>query len=593
MGRDTPKKSSIAERIIMTPLTLRFLRGHHRRAPRASSLPGPSRPSAGGTSRWPALAFSVVLAAATALAAAPAASADSAPADPTDPASPVTVTADSLPTVQIDGVVWQQTIIGDTVYAVGKFSTVRPAGAAPGSQTTPRNNIVAFSLSTGKLVTGFAPSLNAQALAVTRSPDGNRLYVGGDFTSVDGTAVKRVVALDPKTGAVIPGWAPAMSSTVKAISATNDVVYLGGSFSAVGSTGRSKLAAVRASDGGLLPWKPVATGGSVNALVLSPDRTKVVAGGAFTALNGSNAPGFGLGAVDAVSGQSLPTPVNDVVRNAGSEAAITSLSSDGTSWYGTGYIRISNGGTGNLEGSFAANWSDLDVKWIDDCRGDSYSIFGNNTAVYKASHAHDCSKIDGFPEATPKEWHRALAYSKEATGTMTRASTRLPSFVGEPIPTLLVWYPDMDTGTATGQNQGPWSVTGNDKYVVMGGEFRKVNLRGQQGLARFAVTAIAPNKEGPRSSSSATNPVLTSTSKGKIKVRWQSNWDRDNSRLTYKLYRDGDLIKTQTASSRPWYRPMLEYVDSVPSGTNHSYRVEVADVFGNSRTSATVSLTAK
>ena len=205
-GRDTSKKSSsIAERIIVMSLTLRFLRRHHRRAPRTSSLLDPSRPSAGGTSRWPALAFSVVLAAATALAAAPAASADSAPADPTDPASPVTVTADSLPTVQIDGVVWQQTIIGDTVYAVGKFATARPAGAAPGSQTTPRNNIVAFSLSTGKLVTGFAPSLNAQALAVTRSPDGKRLYVGGDFTSVDGTAVKRVVALDPKTGADHPG----------------------------------------------------------------------------------------------------------------------------------------------------------------------------------------------------------------------------------------------------------------------------------------------------------------------------------------------------------------------------------------------------
>lgn len=554
------------------PLRLRFLRGHH---------------------RWPALVFSVVLAAATALAAAPAASADSAPADPTDPASPVTVTADSLPTVQIDGVVWQQTIIGDTVYAVGRFSTVRPAGAAPGSQTTPRNNIVAFSLSTGELVTGFAPSLNAQALAVRRSPDGKRLYVGGDFTSVDGTAVKRVVALNPKTGAVIPGWAPDMSSTVKAIVATGDVVYLGGSFSAVGSTGRSKLAAVRAADGALLPWKPVASGGSVNALIVSPDRTKVVAGGAFTSLNGSSEPGFGLGAVDAVSGKSLPTPVNDVVRNAGRDAAITSLSSDGSSWYGTAYISISRGGTGNLEGSFAANWSDLDVKWIDDCRGDSYSIFGNKTAVYKAGHSHDCSKVNAFPEATPKAWHRALAYSKAATGTMTRPSTRLPSFVGEPIPTLLVWYPDMDTGTATGQNQGPWSVAGNDKYIVMGGEFRNVNLRGQQGLVRFAVSAIAPNKEGPRSSASATNPALTSPSTGKITVRWQSNWDRDNASLTYQLYRNGELIDTQTASSRFWDRPMLEYVDSVPPGTNHSYRVVAADVFGNSKASATVSLTAK
>ena len=42
--------------------------------------------------------------------------ADTAPANPADPATPVTVSADALPTVQIDGVVWSQAIIGNTVY---------------------------------------------------------------------------------------------------------------------------------------------------------------------------------------------------------------------------------------------------------------------------------------------------------------------------------------------------------------------------------------------------------------------------------------------------------------------------------------------
>ena len=48
--------------------------------------------------------------------------ADSAPVDPTDPKTPVTATADALPTVQIDGVVWQQVVVGNTVYAAGNFS---------------------------------------------------------------------------------------------------------------------------------------------------------------------------------------------------------------------------------------------------------------------------------------------------------------------------------------------------------------------------------------------------------------------------------------------------------------------------------------
>ena len=541
---------------------------------------------------WRAAA-SAVLASALAVAAAPGATADSAPADPTLPSSPVTVTADSLPTVQVDGVVWQQTVIADTVYAVGKFSTARPAGAPAGTQTTPRKNILAFSLTTGKLIASFTASLNAQALAVTASPDRKRLYVGGDFTQVNGHAVRKVVALDPATGAVIPGWAPPMSGSVRTIVATPDTVYLGGSFTAVGSVSRSRLAAVRASDGGLLAWKPAAGGGRVNALVLAPDRSKVVVGGAFTTLNGSRDPGFGLGAVDSVGGKNLPTPANNVVRNAGTYAAITSLSSDGTSWYGTAFVVVEYGGVGNLEGSFAANWSDLAIKWIDDCSGDSYSTFASSTAVYKAGHSHDCGKIGGFPESDPRSWHRALAYSKAATGTFTRPSSRLPSFLGQPMPTLLVWFPDMDTGTATGQNQGPWTVAGNDQYVVMGGEFRNVNLRGQQGLARFAASSIAPNKEGPRSSAASTNPVLSSPSPGTINISWQANWDRDTSRLTYKLYRDGKIISTRTVSSRFWYRPTMKQVDSVMPGTTHEYKVVANDSFGNARTSTTVSLKAK
>jgi hypothetical protein len=161
------------------------------------------------------------------------------------------------------------------------------------------------------------------------------------------------------------------------------------------------------------------------------------------------------------------------------------------------------------------------------------------------------------------------------------------------MPTLVVWFPDMDTGTATGQNQGPWTVTGNDQYVVMGGEFRNVNLRGQQGLARFALSSIAPNKEGPRSSAASTNPVLSSPSAGTISISWQANWDRDTSRLTYKLYRDGKVISIRTVSSRFWYRPTMQQLDPVPPGTTHEYKVVANDSFGNARTSPTVSLKAK
>src|SRR4051794_3992866 len=76
-------------------------------------------------------------------------------ADTRPPAgAPATVTADALPTVQVNGVVWAMTTVGRTVYATGSFTRARPAGAAPGVSETPRGNLVAFDLVTG-VMTSF------------------------------------------------------------------------------------------------------------------------------------------------------------------------------------------------------------------------------------------------------------------------------------------------------------------------------------------------------------------------------------------------------------------------------------------------------
>ncbi|MEV4257270.1 hypothetical protein AB0J52_29285, partial [Spirillospora sp. NPDC049652] len=49
------------------------------------------------------------------------AAADTAPASGT----PATMSADPLPTWQVDGVVWSMATVGDTVYATGNFSKAR------------------------------------------------------------------------------------------------------------------------------------------------------------------------------------------------------------------------------------------------------------------------------------------------------------------------------------------------------------------------------------------------------------------------------------------------------------------------------------
>ena len=61
-----------------------------------------------------------------------------------------------------------------SVWAGGKFNNARPAGAAAGTNLSPRSNLVVYDITTGQMV-NFAvnPSLNAQVLSVAASPDGS------------------------------------------------------------------------------------------------------------------------------------------------------------------------------------------------------------------------------------------------------------------------------------------------------------------------------------------------------------------------------------------------------------------------------------
>ena len=122
---------------------------------------------------------------------------------------PDTVGADALPTWQLNGVVWSQAIVGDTVYVTGKFTKARPPGVARGGAgEVDATNIFAFNLRTGARVPQFSHALNGQGLVVRASPDGSRIYVGGDFTTVDGTARSHIAAFDTATHAWCRGSGP-------------------------------------------------------------------------------------------------------------------------------------------------------------------------------------------------------------------------------------------------------------------------------------------------------------------------------------------------------------------------------------------------
>jgi PKD repeat protein len=505
---------------------------------------------------------------------------------PQAPRTSGVVTADTLPTTQINGVAWSQAIVNNTVFVGGSFTNARPAGAAAGTSTSARNNLMSYDITTGNLLP-WNPYANSQVNVVALSPDKSRLYIGGDFTSTGGQTRQKIAAYNTATGALVGTFAPSLNGRVKAITVTNNAVYVGGLFTQANGVARARLAAFDLT-GSLLNWAPQANL-AVNALVMSADGSKVVAGGAFETINGSDA--YGMGAIDPSSGALLPWLTTQVVRNAGAESAILSLRTDGTDIYGTGYHF---GGGGNLEGAFRANGITGQLTWVEDCHGDTYDVFPGPESVYTVSHSHYCGNVNGFPQTDPWSFSYALAWTKNATGTVSGPDPYgYPEVRDQPAPSMIGWFPRLTAGTYTGQGQAGWTITGNSQYVAIGGEFPTANNKAQQGLVRFAVSPIAPGKIGPEANA-ALKPTIVSQSAGTARVAFQSTWDRDDLNLTYKVFRNGNLttpVYTTTSASTFWNLPSLGFVDTgLTNGQTYSYRVFVYDSLGNSTSGGTASV---
>ncbi len=497
-------------------------------------------------------------------------------------------TADRLPTVQINGVVWSTEMVGNKVYAGGSFTRARPAGAAAGSNETVRNNFLAFDVTTGNLDTSFAPDLNGQVLDVAVSPDKTRVYVVGDFTTANGQARRRVAAYSTSTGQLITSFNPVgVNSRARAVAATNDTVYVGGGFAGAGNTARASMAAFRASDGALLPWNPSAER-TLWGLALSPDGANVFAAGQFTTINGQDA--YGLAKINATTGV-LDTSWRPEVRNAGDDAAVGNLRAQGNYLYGTTWHF---GPGGNLEGAFKLPMSTGKVDWVTDCHGDLYDAIELQGTVYVAGHSHYCGNMGGgHPQYPDWKFQHAQAFSDTVTDEILNDVHGYPNWHGKAQgPAMVNWLPTMSMGSYTGQYQAGWTVTGNDDYLVYGGEFPRVNGTAQQGLVRFAKRPIAPGAQGPMFDGGVFRPTISPQSANSARIIWQTAYDRDDMNLTYRLYRGSTLISTQTAASNWWTLPALGYVDTgLSNGSSYNYRVTVSDPGGNLVNSSTVSYT--
>ncbi|WP_078910202.1 LamG-like jellyroll fold domain-containing protein [Streptomyces sp. NRRL S-87] len=487
---------------------------------------------------------------------------------------PVSFTADNLPTWQTNGIVWAMTQVNGTVFTGGTFSELRPPAGTAGT-ARPVVNFAALDAATGAptscQLSFTTTSSTATVRALVVSKDKKTLYAGGRFGAVNDVKVSNVAAIDIATCTPKASFHPGFSATVRALAVSDTTLYAAGDFGTVQGQTRRKFAAVSATTGALRSFTANADEAG-RAVELTPDGKNVLLGGDFFTVNGSNS--HALAVADAVSGAVRKT-YNTFHRL----SIVMDIATDGTSFY--------TGNQGNAGGVFdgrtAFNLSDFSERWRDRCLGATQNVLPYGGALYIASHAHNCATEGEFPDDGKRRYLMAQPTHHQGT-----APAPVDGFV--PGPGKLGWFPAVNGGI--GEGVGPRVMTvaakGDTKYLWVGGEFTTVNTKPQQGLTRFASTGDVGAPTTPVASAGSIRP-------GEVQVRWRTSFDADDSRLTYRIYRNGAAtpVHTMTADSLEFQRRQASWTDTaVTAGQTYTYRVTATDGAGNtSARSATASVT--
>ncbi|MEV7420237.1 LamG-like jellyroll fold domain-containing protein [Streptomyces sp. NPDC089919] len=491
--------------------------------------------------------------------------------------TPVAFTADDLPTWQTNGIVYAMAQANGTVFAGGTFSAVMPPEGAGSGAEQEAVNFVALDAATGNPtdchLSFTVGDGTATVRALTVSKDEKTLYAAGYFGAVNGVPVASVAAIDIDSCAPKPSFHPSFPATVRALAVTDDTLYAAGDFGTVEGTTRERFAAVDATSGALKPFTANADEPG-RAIEVTPDGKNVILGGDFFYVNGANS--HALAVVNATTGANTKTYPNGYIP---STSVVKDIATDDDGGFYTGN---EGSGGGVFDGRIGLRLSDFTEKWRDRCLGATQFVLPYQGVLYSSSHAHDCSLEGQFPDGKRNFFNAQLTNYEGAAPAPVDGYVRSPRKLG--------WHPTANDGIGEGIGPRVMAISEKDgvKYMWAGGEFTLINGKPQQALTRFASTGDVGAPTTPVASASAVKP-------GEAQVRWRTSYDQDDSKLTYRIYRNGSgtPIGTVTAESLEWERPQASWTDTtVKAGQSYTYRVTATDAAGNtSALSATAAVT--
>ena len=134
-----------------------------------------------------------------------------------------------LATTSVTEKVRQLVQCGKIMYAVGAFTEISQNGT-----TFSRNNIFSFRATSPYAITPWNPDANGLVNSITFS-GGNcsKAYIGGSFTSVHGTAVRNIAEISTSTGAVNTKFAHDARGGVDTLLGVDGHILAGGAFTII------------------------------------------------------------------------------------------------------------------------------------------------------------------------------------------------------------------------------------------------------------------------------------------------------------------------------------------------------------------------
>lgn len=372
--------------------------------------------------------------------------------------------------------VWALEILDGTLYAGGLFTA---AFTEDGSQA--REHLAAFDLETGGLDGGWDPEVDDWVHTLAAS--NGVVYVGGDYSEIDGNTRNNIAAIDANTGSLQSDWNPGADEQVDALAIWNDTLYVGGAFTEIGGESRDHLAALDLSDGAVdSQWNP---GADSSVVAFSISDGAVYAAGWFSDMGGDY--GGRVARIDAEDGSvdKQWNPMADEVAYA------IGVSSDSV-FVGGAFTSIANEHRRRLA-AFDVETGTLDEKWDPGADAAIWSLKGLDDWIYMGGGFSEIGQtgrnrlaaVDYEDGSVVDQWAPSSNYSASA---MTSIGSSIYIGVGGDRDYLAAF--DVQDGSHLSDweasvDERVFSLDVHDGMIYAGGLFQAVNNEDWGLLARL------------------------------------------------------------------------------------------------------------